>query len=184
MIIHVIGTLDTAQVTVLTALAKARSYEIQQVDVNSEEAILPPLWETDALILVDWIKDVSTVDARFIQWVELIERCGRPMLFCEADEIITQEQFIALSLKPRTNYQPVDCGYYDHFEAAIGRRQTQRIRLTCFGKSGETSAIQQLKLLGTKTWRKEEFVEVEGAGWMRADWVEMVDVSVDGSCSI
>ena len=166
------------------AWADREGHELVDLDVHSETLSLPQLWEVDLLLLSPWETISKNEDVTLLRWVLLLEKCGRPIYYGTEQSSLSEEQFLQLSLKPRTNYRPVDCGYYDHFEAAIIKRQAQRIRLTCFGESREKGAIQQLKLLGTKTWRKEEFVEVEGHGWMRADWVDMVDVRLSGQCSI
>ena len=184
VIIHVVGKLESAQDASMKALAGACKYELHELGNLGDQTTLPPVWQTDALVLIDWERNVHSIDPRLVQWVELVKICGRPVLHCEANKALDREKFMALSLKPRTNYQPVDCGYYDHFEMAIVKKQVQRIQLTCFGERREHSGIQQLRLLGTKTWRKEEFVEVEGEGWLRADWVKMVDVPADGRCSV
>jgi len=184
VIIHVLGMLDSAQLTSLQAFGERYVHEICPLDMENEELILPQLWDTDALVLIDWAKTSKLAKEALAQWVSLSLLCGRPALYTQSGQALSVEQLGELLLKPRTNYVPVDCGYYDHFESAIIKRQAQRIRLTCFDESNEKGATQQLKILGTKTWRKEEFVEVEGYGWLRADWVEMVDVSPTGSCSL
>lgn len=183
MVIYILAGQDFQLPASLQEWGKAEGHEIRQLNVLDNGESLHQLWEVDLLLLFGWEKSSVSADARFTTWVSLLEKCGRPTHYGTVSEVLSEVQLYELSLKPRTNYRPVDCGYYDHFETAIVKRQPQRVRLSCFNNQ-EKDDVQTLNLLGTKTWRKEEFVEVEGYGWLRADWVDLVDVRLAGECSI
>ncbi len=182
MLIHSLAHPDSQVPSFVEAWANREEHELKHLNVSREEIQLPHLWEVDLLLLFGWENITDEAGAPVAQWVMLLEKCGRPIFHGSKQAVLTEEHLHELSLKPRTNYRPVDCGYYDHFEAAIVKRQSQPILLKCFEKR-DTDNLEILHLLGTKTWRKEEYVEVEHYGWMRADWVDLVDVRLSGNCS-
>ncbi|MBC6996840.1 hypothetical protein QWY85_04055 [Neolewinella lacunae] len=79
----------------------------------------------------------------------------------------------ALEALPRTNYRPIDCNFYDHFEAAIVTRRT--VSLSYRGIDGEVNHTET-RLSNTKTVRTEEYVQLGSGTWLRLDRI----VSVDG----
>lgn len=74
---------------------------------------------------------------------------------------------------PTAEYQPIDCGFYDHFEAAIVQRRP--VTLEYFPADG-ASVTKKIRLLDLKTESGEEFVQLDGGEWLRLDRV----VSLDG----
>lgn len=69
-------------------------------------------------------------------------------------------------------YQPVDCGFYDHFEAAIVQRRLVTLE---FLEPNGSSVTKQIRLLDLKTDSGEEFVQLEGGEWLRLDRVVALD---------
>ena len=80
------------------------------------------------------------------------------------------------------NYLPIDCGFYDHFEQAIVRRQP--VTLVFIDEEGQRITSSEL-LLDLKTEKKAEFVQRASGEWLRLDRVVSIDgVSGSGSCKI
>ena len=88
------------------------------------------------------------------------------------------EQWIAN--RPRTNYQPIDCNFYDEFEAAITNQQP--VELTYRTPLGR-SVTEDVLLLDTRTEQKEEYVQFEDGRWIRLDRIVAVNGKAAGdSC--
>ncbi|MEO0734760.1 MAG: hypothetical protein AAFZ52_18130 [Bacteroidota bacterium] len=116
---------------------------------------------------------------------ELLQRSGRPCLdFTERiyrAEILYTEYLPHLREQARTNYQPINCNFYDNFEAAIvTRRAVDLVYLDPFGE--EVTVTTQLRDL--KTHRTEEFVQLASEEWLRLDRIVRVDGTAAGaSCT-
>jgi len=81
----------------------------------------------------------------------------------------------------RTNYQPIDCNFYDNFEAAIVQRRA--VGLTYLDANGDSISETTL-LRDLKTHRTEEFVLLASGVWLRLDRIVSVDgVAAGESCS-
>ena len=91
-------------------------------------------------------------------------RHGRPVGSSSAD----------LEGLPRTNYQPIDCNFYDNFEAAIVRR---RVVVLEYRKADGTIERIATRLQDLKTHLTEEYVQLVSGEWLRLDRI----VSVDGA---
>lgn len=79
-------------------------------------------------------------------------------------------------------YQPIDCGVYDHFEAAIVQRRP--VALTYLDATGQTIS-QQVQLSDLRTENGEEFVQLAGEEWVRLDRVSSLDGQiVTGVCKL
>ncbi|MEL7161419.1 MAG: hypothetical protein AAFN92_11745 [Bacteroidota bacterium] len=116
--------------------------------------------------------------------VELLKRSGRPHLDFRQRKYpgdrIYKDHFPELLTEPRTNYQPIDCNFYDNFEAAIvTRREIDLVYRDPFGKD---IAIKT-QLSDLKTHRTEEFVQLADGRWLRLDRIVSVDgVAAGASC--
>jgi Rho-binding antiterminator len=111
---------------------------------------------------------------------ELLIRSGRPVIDFTKEsfvpDLLYTDYLSRLRELPRTNYQPIDCNFYDNFEAAIVTRRV--VELTYLGPFGkEITASIRLKDLKTKL--TEEFVQLESGEWLRLDRI----VSVDGEAA-
>ncbi len=115
---------------------------------------------------------------------ELFLRSGRPVIdFTREDfdpQLFGTVYLPRLEAKARTNYRPIDCNFYDNFEAAIvTRRVVQLIVLDPFG--AEVELTTRLKDLTTRL--TEEFVQLESGAWLRLDRIVRVDgVPAGESC--
>ena len=81
----------------------------------------------------------------------------------------------------KAEYQPIDCGVYDHFEAAIVQRRT--VELVFRGDAGAMVSIPT-RLKDLKTVDKEEFVQLPDGTWLRLDRVHSIDGQVTGACRL
>jgi transcriptional antiterminator Rof (Rho-off) len=113
--------------------------------------------------------------------IETLRRSGRPVLHLapaaapeKAPEL--QDWLARLEDLPRTNYQPIDCNFYDNFEAAIVQRRT--VNLEYRRADGSIKRIPT-RLKDLITDRTEEYVQLENNEWLRLDRV----VSVDGEAA-
>lgn len=77
-----------------------------------------------------------------------------------------------------TDYTPIDCGFYDYFEAAIVKRRP--VELVYLQEDG-TTITKTVLLLDLKTEAKEEFVQLQGGEWLRLDRVVALDGRVTAS---
>jgi Rho-binding antiterminator len=109
---------------------------------------------------------------------EILLRYGRPVLrvgrIMPPDLGVVMEEYLAhLGSRERTNYQPIDCNFYDNFEAAIVQRRD--VELKYLDQNG--APIMKTTLLrDLKTHLTEEFVQLASGEWLRLDRI----VSVDG----
>lgn len=78
-------------------------------------------------------------------------------------------------------YQPINCNFYDHFEAAIVQRRAVSLE---FKLPDGTVTRQTVKLKDLKTVDKEEFVQLANGEWLRLDQVISLDEHAPGdSCN-
>ncbi len=117
---------------------------------------------------------------------KILLRYGRPVLrvgkIGNADLGVIMEEYRAhLSHKERTNYQPIDCNFYDNFEAAIvQRRAVDLVYLDADGNPVEDTTL----LHDLKTNQTEEFVQLASGEWLRLDRIVSMDgVAAGQSCS-
>ncbi|MFK8163572.1 MAG: hypothetical protein AB8H12_14055 [Lewinella sp.] len=120
--------------------------------------------------------------------VKTLQRSGRPVFRlasskgstiapASAPENAELEDWLSrLSEMPRTNYQPIDCNFYDNFEAAIVQRR--KIDLE-YRTVDDATIIETIRLKDLKTDRTEEYVQLENNEWLRLDRI----VSVDGEAA-
>jgi len=119
------------------------------------------------------------------RYVLELRRSGRPftrMGTVTAEQLpgVLEAYRDSLAGVPRTNYQPVDCNFYDNFEAAIVQRR--KIALTYVEAEGEKVTIIT-GLNDLKTHRTEEYVQLADEKWLRLDRVVAVDgVEAEDSC--
>lgn len=144
---------------------------------NDTRIVLFPELSMLPLFLVDAAFFFSGADAGA---KELLKRSGRPVIDFTTEpfdpDLVYTTYLKRLQALPRTNYQPIDCNFYDNFEAAIVTRRTiELVYLDPFGAE-VTSAI---KLKDLKTKLTEEFVQLESGEWLRLDRI----VSVDGEAA-
>lgn len=108
---------------------------------------------------------------------ELLKRSGRPYIDFTIEpfnpDLFYTDYLERLQALPRTNYQPIDCNFYDNFEAAIvTRREIELVYLSPLGEQVE----ETVRLRDLKTKLTEEFVQLANEEWVRLDRI----VSVDG----
>lgn len=108
---------------------------------------------------------------------ELLLRSGRPCIDFAREpfipHLVKSDYCSRLAEQPRTNYQPIDCNFYDNFEAAIvQRRSVDLVYRDVFGQDIAVST----RLNDLKTHLTEEFVLLASGEWLRLDRI----VSVDG----
>ena len=126
-----------------------------------------PPFGVDAVLLT---AAPETLGKEETELLALYRRYGRPVAV-EAAELTDQ---------PRSNYAPIDCNFYDNFEAAIVLRRTVVLTYKLTDGS-ETTAPTRLRDL--RTHLSEEFVQLEGGEWVRLDRVVAVDgVPAGTSC--
>ena len=179
MTIHLIQNEDAALRSAVADWAEVRKRSLKVVRLDSDEQ-LPELFEVDLLVFLDAPSSSSPAAQQLLEACQL---AGRPVLTNAGAYIGTMElatELDRLATLPRHNYRRIDCGYYDHIELSIIRRTRRPVRIRTFSGFEElTDAL----LTDTRTVRGEEYVQVDGRGWVRADWVELVGVSLDGSCA-
>lgn len=152
------------------------------------------MFEVDALIIFNLDGQISTAD---IEKVELSRLHGRPWLYFGTQALLPYsevarrftkfkpeeelaEYLNAFTGLPRTNYQPIDCNFYDNFEAAIVQRRSVKIEYRGIGRS---PLRVETRLLDTKTDKTEEYVQFRNGDWLRLDRVISVDgVAAGESC--
>lgn len=115
--------------------------------------------------------------------MELVRRSGRPYLDFVAEGFAPEQasHYVAeLEAASRTNYQPINCNFYDNFEAAIvTKRSVELVYLDVWGELVKTLT----KLTDLKTKQTEEFVQLASGEWLRLDRIVRVDgVAAGASC--
>ncbi len=149
-----------------------------------------PPWAVDGLLIFTVPTEEELEDIRALR------RHGRPALsfaptWHEAAQLTdvqyphfeperAAEYLSTLEALPRTNYQPIDCNFYDHFEAAI---VTRRAVLLSYRRIDGTVTNTETRLSDTKTVRTEEYVQLASGAWLRLDRIVRVDgVAAGASC--
>lgn len=153
-----------------------KSYDLPtQHEFIAYTSEVPP-FAVDALVV---FSGGDSVDAS----VELLQRSGRPVLNLHpapaaAPENATKlEKWLSgLAHLPRTNYQPINCNFYDNFEAAIVQRR--KVELEYRSTYGTPTKLST-RLKDLKTDRTEEYVQLENGQWLRLDRI----ISVDGEAA-
>ena len=88
-----------------------------------------------------------------------------------------------MSKPTTTDYQPIDCGMYDHLEIAIMRRST--VELVYFAGEDREPTTVSTPLTDTRTENKEEFVRLANGEWVRLDRIVSLDGrAFHGSCGL
>lgn len=153
-----------------------------------------PIYEVDGLILFETERPLLEMD---LEKVRLAAAHGRALLyfgdatyeglvpaesaFSEFDPTKIDNYLLKLGSRPRSNYQPIDCNFYDNFEAAITQRRAVKIE---FREVDGSSSRIETRLLDTKTHLTEEFVQFRDGTWLRLDRVVSVDgIPAGASCS-
>lgn len=124
------------------------------------------LFEMDLLV-------IESEQSKEPEWVQEIRRAGRPIVLLagKAEAGILAELEAALELA-RSNYQPIDCGYYDYFEAAIVQRRAVDLRYLL---PDGTEKTEHTQLRDLKTAQSEEFVQLADGRWLRLDRIRELD---------
>ncbi|MEM7572165.1 MAG: hypothetical protein AAF433_04660 [Bacteroidota bacterium] len=126
----------------------------------------PELFEIDLLVMESELAEEP-------EWLQEIRRAGRSVVVLAGK---TEEELVAeleaASELPRSNYQPIDCGYYDYFEAAIVQRRAVELRYL-LPDGQERRENTQLRNL--KTAQSEEFVQLADGRWLRLDRIRELD---------
>lgn len=120
-----------------------------------------PAWRVDALYCT------GTIDAALERKAAQLTGYGRET-FGPEDDLAT-----LLQRGRSTNYQPIDCNYYDYFEAAIVQRRAVALAYRTVAGPVTEPAV---RLRDLRTVRTEEFVQLAGGRWLRLDQV----ISLDG----
>ncbi|MEM9529063.1 MAG: hypothetical protein AAGA31_20805 [Bacteroidota bacterium] len=115
--------------------------------------------------------------------MELVRRSGRPYLDFTIEAFIPGQRshYVAkLEAAPRTNYQPINCNFYDNFEAAIvTKRSVELVYLEVWGEPVTTNT----QLADLKTKQTEEYVQLASGEWLRLDRIVSVDgIAAGASC--
>jgi Rho-binding antiterminator len=131
---------------------------------------IPP-FDIDAVI-------VFSGSAKNDKYEKTLLRYGRPVLrvgWIAVPDLaaVVEEYRTHLGKWTRTNYQPIDCNFYDNFEAAIVQRRY--VELEYLDANGEP-VMKTTLLRDLKTHLSEEFVQLASGEWLRLDQI----VSVDG----
>ena len=92
---------------------------------------------------------------------------------------VTEELRAAMA----TEYQPIDCGFYDHFEAAIVQR---REVVLVYRDDDNLHVATRTKLLDLKTEASVEYVKLSDGTWLRLDKVISLNGirADDATCAI
>lgn len=147
-----------------------------------------PLFEVDALFV--FANGMMTLEER--NQCMMIERSGRPVVRVGAvslplpskgaSNILMVARFDPADTfsftswihnRPRTNYLAIDCNFYDRFEEAIV--MSKQVSLTYLTADSST-ITNEVRLKATKTYRSEEYLQLENDCWLRMDRV----VSLNG----
>ncbi|MTB53785.1 hypothetical protein [Lewinella sp. W8] len=154
-------------------------------------------WESHPLFEVDGVLAFLPLGEQDFQQLQLAARSGRPVAvigpgsedFPLEGQIKRFMEVTTADLRPlaewyasaqRTNYRPIDCNFYDEFEAAIVTRRT--VLLEYLGVDGHRRELST-KLRDTKTYLTEEYLQLENGSWLRFDRVYAVNgVPAGDSC--
>ncbi|WP_116127334.1 hypothetical protein [Lewinella sp. IMCC34183] len=156
----------------------------------------PHLFEVDTLFVFAG----SALSARERAACQLIERSGRPVIRIGAVDVplyrpamsnllLLREYVIGdakvyedwILSRPRTNYRPIACTFYDRMESAI--LSGEPVAITYRRYDGET-VVSDAVLKNTKTHRSEEFLRMEDNCYLRLDRiVALGGVAAAESCS-
>jgi Rho-binding antiterminator len=155
-------------------------------------------WETQPLFAIDGLLAIEPLaNDRQREQLRLAARSGRPVVmvggsrssFPPEGQIKYVNQLTLRSLPPvlewyasssRTNYLPIDCNFYDEFEAAIVTRKM--VLLEYLDITGQRQKLST-RLTDTKTYRTEEYLQLASGEWMRFDRVYAVNgVPAGDSC--
>ncbi len=132
-----------------------------------ELSALTPPFAVDAIIVDDELS-LSREDAEILA---IYRRYGRPVITSKTAEVIG----------PRTNYSPINCSFYDNFEAAIVQRRPVAL---AFLLADDNTVTISTRLIDLKTDRTEEYVQLADKRWIRLDRIVSVDGELAGaSCS-
>ena len=145
------------------------------------------LWEIDAAFVFG-DKPFTNLEREECQ---LVERSGRPVirvgvvniplhrpgmsnvLMIRSFDVAELSDYQAwFASRPRTNYQSIACGLYDQLEAAITMGEPVVI---AYRRANGDPVSSVTKLLGMKTWRSEEYVELEDHSWLRLDRIQTLN---------
>ncbi|MEM9260476.1 MAG: hypothetical protein AAGA62_12575 [Bacteroidota bacterium] len=135
-----------------------------------------PLFEIDAVL--------EFGDAAFekSEGNELFLKSGRPCIAIPSNEAYKDFDNILAGIKMfgRTNYQPINCNFYDNFEAAIvTKRSVELVYLDVWGEPVTTNT----QLADLKTKQTEEYVQLASGEWLRLDRIVSVDgIAAGASC--
>lgn len=136
-----------------------------------------PPFAVDALLV---FPGGDSDDAR----ISMLRRSGRPVLTpapASAPEKDPElENWLErLGETSRTNYRPIDCNFYDNFEAAIVQRR--QVLLEYRGIEDDEIVLVTTRLNDLKTDRTEEYVLLESGKWLRLDRIVSVDGELAGA---
>lgn len=135
-----------------------------------------PLTEEVPPFMVDAIVQIGKITET--DYLRTLRRFGRPILVLPVDisQQELRENLRSFQLRqpalPRSNYQPINCSFYDHFEIAILQRMPVDLS---FVSADGTTVQRQTRLLDTKTDRTEEFVQLENGHWLRLDQIKTIN---------
>ena len=155
-----------------------------------------PPYAVDALVVFDRPTLSNTAVANY----RTLLRYGRPVIrigrinlpidrkfmanlllisdFDEGDEEVFESW---INQRPRTNYQSIDCNFYDHFEQAITLRE--EVSLAYLELDDRTSTTR-VRLLDLRTHQHEEYVQLANREWLRLDRIVSVNnVPAGASCT-
>ncbi len=149
-----------------------------------EQVDLKPLTPEVAPFLVDTLVQFRFANLDSPEY-KILLRYGRPqlrILGVAPKPSAAYTDYIEWGIRfARTNYQPIDCNFYDNFEAAIVQRRA--VGLTYLDANGDSISETTL-LRDLKTHRTEEFVLLASGVWLRLDRIVSVDgVAAGESCS-
>ena len=120
---------------------------------------IPP-FEVDGVLVVD----EKGLEKEALELVAYYRRHGRPIVASLAE----------IEGLARTNYAPINCSFYDNFEAAIVQLRIVNLEYRQTDGSVKHEAI---RLRDLKTHLSEEYVQLDRGEWLRLDRI----VSVDGA---
>ena len=172
--------------------------EIVYVGLPPTEVFYPywkdqPLFDIDAVMAFDFGRDLLPAEC---YKARLAKAHGRPVLCfgrlahhdpsppdlaASTFKLEKVDRYLHfLRSRPRTNYESIDCNFYDTFEAAITQRSTVAFTYRDL-ENREISVATRLRDLQTK--QNEEYVQLADGQWIRLDRVSMVNgVAAGESC--